>query len=86
MPKLARKKPSSEQMAKIYLTKEIETKQKFEALSDEEMGKKIGRNARTYRNKVKDPGTFYLRELRIVLRALNFTEAEANRWIHMALE
>ena len=86
MPKLARKKPEPKKVAEIYLTKEIEAKQKCEALSDEDMGEKIGRNARTYRNKVKDPGTFYLRELRIVLRALHFTEAEVNRWIHLVLE
>ena len=86
MPKLAKKKPNAAKRAEIYLTKEIETKQKCEALTDEEMGEKIGRNARTYRNKVKDPETFKLGELRIVFRALKFSEEEAARWIRLVLE
>lgn len=86
MPKLPRKKPNTEKRSELYLTTAIETKQKFEALTDEDMGKLIDRNARTYRSKVKNPGTFYIRELRIVLRALKFSEEEAHRWIHLVLE
>lgn len=80
MPKQARKKPMGLEKARIFLATEIDKHQQYEALSDEEVAKKLGIGTRTYHDKVKEPWNFSVGELAILIRTLNIPAEIIAAW------
>lgn len=72
----------------------IEMHQKADDITDLTMAHLIrpttttskGMHERTFRNKVRDPETFTVRELMLTVRKLGFTEDEMLKWIRPMLK